>query len=93
VCEKCISKFKRFARKPRYKKTTPKWINYNDFCPVFSSRYAGLSMDHIIPLSHEKVCGLNVPWNIQLLTIEENNLKGNNFDGTNNNDSWRSHGI
>ena len=50
-------------------------------------------MDHIIPLSHEKVCGLNVPWNIQLLTIEENNLKGNNFDGTNNNDSWRSHGI
>jgi hypothetical protein len=37
-------------------------------------------VDHIIPLIHDLVCGLDVPKNVQTLTKAENRRKASRFD-------------
>ena len=45
-------------------------------------------LDHIIPIKHTKVCGLHVPWNIQVIPKLENDRKRNMWDGTYENKRW-----
>ena len=83
-------------RKTKIKRATPSWVSMQELCEIYLEavrleKATGIkyNVDHIVPLVHPLVCGLNVPWNLQLLTETENKVKGNSFDGTYENESWR----
>ena len=64
-------------------KATPKWLTKDHYKQMLRwyerAIELGLTVDHIIPLNSSVVCGLHVPWNMQLLTASENSSKGNKF--------------
>lgn len=77
------------ARKLKTKQATPPWVDLEQLRKIFEACPKGHHVDHIIPGIHVDVCGLNVPWNLQYLQAAENMSKGNKFDGTSENESWR----
>lgn len=36
-------------------------------------------LDHVVPLTHPHVCGLTVPWNLQVITRRQNAAKSNKW--------------
>lgn len=59
---------------------TPKWVNFEELYRIYNECPKGMHVDHIIPLSSDKVCGLHVPWNLQYVTPEYNSNKRNKFN-------------
>jgi 5-methylcytosine-specific restriction endonuclease McrA len=75
------------VRKRRHRAATPKWVTaehkqtmrqlYLDaqkLSKLTGERYV---VDHIVPLINPEVCGLHVPWNLRVMTQEENLKKSN----------------
>lgn len=77
----------RKLRDARKLQAKPAWLTkehlqqIKDICEqaVLVERLTGVKhhVDHIEPLRGKDRCGLHVPWNLQVLTAEENNSKGN----------------
>lgn len=66
---------------------TPKWVNKFEIRVIYTtakmiSEKTGIphEVDHIIPILHKKVCGLHVPWNLQIITRKENHDKSNKLN-------------
>jgi hypothetical protein len=74
-------------RKRRHKEATPKWLSKRQKdtirelyrIAITMSRTTGerYVVDHIVPLINPTVCGLHVPWNLRVITQEENLKKSN----------------
>ena len=81
----------RSAKRRAYKlKATPAWLTKEqaheiqnfywlaqDLRAVTGEEY---HVDHIVPLNGKNICGLHVPWNLQVLPADINLSKGNRYD-------------
>jgi 5-methylcytosine-specific restriction endonuclease McrA len=75
------------ARRRRFREATPHWLSPEQKMEIRLkyrlaievSRTTGVrhAVDHIIPLHGDTVCGLHVPWNLRVITQEENLVKSN----------------
>jgi 5-methylcytosine-specific restriction endonuclease McrA len=75
------------VRRRRFRDATPKWLSPEQRMEIRLkyrlaielSRATGVrhAVDHVVPLQGEDVCGLHVPWNMAVITQEENLKKYN----------------
>ena len=80
------------TRRRRYRQATPTWLTQeqrNDIKQLYIearklTKLTGVKyeVDHIVPLINDDVCGLHVPWNLQVLTKDENLRKSNKISCT-----------
>lgn len=78
------------VRKYRVKLASPKWLSkeqkqqmrdiYIEAKLLTKNTEIPHHVDHIVPLKGKLVCGLHVPWNLQILTAEQNLRKRNRHD-------------
>lgn len=71
--------------KKRFKNHTPKWLTREEKDAMVSlyrhSRsIEGMTIDHIIPLNGERVSGLHTLNNLQLMDLNSNLAKGNEYE-------------
>ncbi len=82
-----IARVNNAHRRARKNSATPAWLTsdqkkeirqlHKQAATMFDSEGRVAHVDHIIPLRGKEVCGLHVPWNMRIVTIEENSTKGN----------------
>jgi len=75
------------ARRRKHRFATPKWLTAKEKAEIRELYKIAITMskttgeqyvvDHIVPLRGEGVCGLHVPWNLRVITQEENLKKSN----------------
>jgi hypothetical protein len=71
------------VRRAWIKLATPPWLTAEHkreiraFYIEAAAREGEWHVDHIYPLRAKNSCGLNVPWNLQIITGDENRRKGN----------------
>lgn len=65
----------------------PPWADRKAFRRLIDKRNAMTKetgqehvIDHIVPLNHPRVCGLSVPWNLQVIPRACNGAKNNYFE-------------
>jgi hypothetical protein len=74
-------------RKRRHRNATPQWLTRKQKEEIKQLYVIAVTMtkttgeryvvDHIVPLINDSVCGLHVPWNLRVITQEENLKKSN----------------
>jgi hypothetical protein len=75
------------VRRRRFRDATPKWLSPEQRMEIRLkyrlaielSRATGVrhAVDHEVPLQGDEVCGLHVPWNLRVITQDENLKKSN----------------
>ena len=75
------------ARRRRHREATPPWLTRKQKSEIRQLYQIAITMtqttgeqyvvDHIVPLRSHEVCGLHVPWNLRVITQEENLKKSN----------------
>jgi hypothetical protein len=82
-----VSRFNRAKRRAAQLQRSPKWLTEEHIKQIdryyFTAKWiqsilqVKIDVDHIMPLQGVNCSGLHVPWNLQLLTHEDNLKKGN----------------
>jgi len=85
-----IAKAKRARRRASMSNSTPNWLTdiqkaqIAEFYEIATALEAQTGIkhhvDHIVPLKANGISGLHVPWNLQILTANENLRKGNRYE-------------
>ena len=75
------------ARRRKHREATPPWLTRKQKTEIRQLYQIAITMtkttgeqyvvDHIVPLRSPDVCGLHVPWNLRVITQEENLKKSN----------------